>query len=53
MNEIDKERKEEFKEYEMKKKAEEDHKLAQMNEEANYLTDNYELKCLGETKSPP
>ena len=38
MNEIDKQRKEEFKEYEMKKKAEEDHKLAQMNEEvANYV----------------
>lgn len=30
MEEIDKQRREQFKEYEMKKKAEEDHKLAQM-----------------------
>lgn len=33
MNKIDEERKQKFKEYEMKKKAEEDHKLAQMNPE--------------------
>ena len=30
MDEIDKQRREEFKEYELKKKAEEDHRLAQM-----------------------
>ncbi|KHJ80864.1 hypothetical protein OESDEN_19456 [Oesophagostomum dentatum] len=33
MEAIDKQRQKEFREYEMRKKAEEDHKLAQMNEE--------------------
>jgi hypothetical protein len=31
MDEIDRQRKEQFKEYELKKKAEEDHRLAQLN----------------------
>lgn len=33
MEEIDRQRREDFKEYEMKKKAEQDHKLAQMTPE--------------------
>lgn len=33
MNKVDEERKQKFKEYEMQKKAEEDHKLAQMSPE--------------------
>ena len=33
MTKVDEERKQKFKEYEMQKKAEEDHKLAQMSEE--------------------
>lgn len=46
MEKIDEERKKEFKEYEMKKKAEEDHKLAQMTPEER----NKAAKEIEETK---
>lgn len=36
METIDIERKKDFKEYEMKKKAEEDHKLAQMDAQVSF-----------------
>ncbi|KAI1725484.1 EF-hand domain pair domain-containing protein [Ditylenchus destructor] len=46
MNEIDEERKEKFKQYEMEKKAKEDHRLAQLSEEERLkeLKENEEAK---------